>query len=150
MPRIGDMHHVGITVRNLEESLQWYERMFGVEREFIAHGSGPELSVALGVPDANLSFAFLRLGSCVIELLEYDNERDESFNRSNADVGSVHVCIDVPDLQAAYKDLQAKGTEFLSTPQHIDDGPLAGCTWVYFKDPDGVTLELMQTDDGHG
>ena len=62
-----------------------------------------------GVPDADLRFAFLRFGSCVVELLCYDNDREETFDRSNADVGSAHVCIDVPDLQAAYDDLLGQG-----------------------------------------
>lgn len=145
MPAIGDMHHVGITVRDLEESLQWYERMFGVKRKFIAHGSGPGLAEAVGVPNANLSFAFLSFGTCVLELLEYDNERQASYARSNADVGSAHVCIDVPDLWVAYEDLQSKGAEFFAPPLEIDDGPLAGCSFVYFRDPNGVTLELFQT-----
>jgi catechol 2,3-dioxygenase-like lactoylglutathione lyase family enzyme len=149
MSSFGDMHHVGITVRDLEASLAWYERMFGLKPEFVAHGSGPELSAAVGVPDAELRFAFLRFGSCVVELLHYDNDREDSFDRSNADVGSAHVCIDVPDLRAAYEDLRSKGVEFLSAPLHIGDGPLEGCSFVYFKDPNGVTLELFQSV-GHG
>ena len=149
MTSFGDMHHVGITVRDLEESLQWYERLFDVKREFIAHGSGPDLSKAVGVPDADLRFAFLRFGSCVLELLCYDNERQDTFDRSNCDVGSTHVCIHVPDLQKAYEDLRSKGVEFLAPPLHIDSGPLAGGSFVYLKDPDGVTLELSQGFDGH-
>lgn len=144
MVSFGDMHHVGITVRDLEASLLWYEQTFGVRREFVAHGSGPELSTAVGVPDADLSFAFLRFGSCVIELLCYDNPRTEDNERSNADVGSTHVCIDVPDLQVAYESLLSKGIEFLAPPLHIEDGPLEGCSFVYFRDPDGVTLELFE------
>jgi catechol 2,3-dioxygenase-like lactoylglutathione lyase family enzyme len=141
----GEVHHVGITVRDLEESLAWYEQTFGVQREFVAHGSGPDLSSAVGVPDAELRFAFLRFGSCVIELLCYDNPREDTFSRSNADVGSAHVCIDVPDLQAAYDDLSSRGVEFLAPPLPIDDGPLEGCSFVYFRDPNGVTLELLET-----
>jgi catechol 2,3-dioxygenase-like lactoylglutathione lyase family enzyme len=145
MDTIGDLHHVGITVRDLEESLQWYERVFGVQREFVAQGSGPALSSAVGVPEAELSFAFLRFGSCVVELLCYDNEREDHYRRSSADVGSTHVCIDVPDLQSAYDDLRVKGVEFLAPPLLIEDGPLEGCSFVYLKDPNGVTLELFQT-----
>jgi catechol 2,3-dioxygenase-like lactoylglutathione lyase family enzyme len=149
MTSIGNLHHVGITVRDLEDSLQWYERVLGVKHEFIAHGSGPALSTAVGVPDADLRFAFLRLGSCVVELLSYANERQETFDRSNADVGSAHVCIEVPDVQAAYEDLLGKGVECLAPPLRIDDGPLEGCSWVYFLDPNGVTLELLSGPAGH-
>ena len=145
MTSFGVMHHVGITVRDLEESLQWYERVFDVQPEFVAAGSGPELSRAVGVPDADLRFAFLRFGTCVIELLCYSNERQESFDRSNADVGSAHVCIDVPDLHKAYEDLRAKGVTFLAPPLAIEEGPLEGCAFAYFKDLNGMTLELFQS-----
>jgi len=144
-----DLHHVGITVRDLEASLSWYETVFGVQPEFIADGSGPDLSRAVGVPDAKLRFAMLRFGSSVVELLCYDNERQDTFDRSNADVGSAHVCIHVPDLQSVYDDLRAKGIEFLAPPLLIEDGPLEGCYFVYFTDPDGVTLELFQTPEGN-
>jgi catechol 2,3-dioxygenase-like lactoylglutathione lyase family enzyme len=146
MSSFGDMHHVGITVRDLEASLAWYERMFGLRPEFVAEGSGPELSAAVGVPDARLRFAFLRFGSCVVELLHYDNDREDAADRSSADVGSMHVCIDVPDIHQSYEDLRAKGAEFLAPPLHIEDGPLEGCWFVYFKDPNGVTLELFQSN----
>jgi len=149
MTSFGDMHHVGITVADLETSLAWYKKVFGLEAEFVAEGSGPELSEAVGVPGAQLRFAFLRFGSCVLELLCYDNDREDSYDRSNADVGSAHVCIDVPDLRAAHRDLEAKGVEFLAPPLDIEDGPLAGCSFVYFKDPNGVTLELFQSAGSH-
>ena len=32
-----------------------------------------------------------------------------------------------------------------STPRPtVDDGPLAGWRWAYFKDPDGHTIELVE------
>lgn len=149
MTAFGDMHHVGITVADLDASLDWYENVFGLTREFVAEGSGPELSTAVGVPEARLRFAFLRFGSCVLELLCYDNDGEASYKRSNADVGSAHVCIDVPDLRTAYRELQAKGIDFLAPPLDIEEGPLAGCSFVYFKDPNGVTLELFQSAGNH-
>ena len=126
MAPIGDMHHVGITVRDLEESLQWYER--DVRRPAGVHRAGFRARAGDGGRGAGreLRFAFLRFGSCVVELLGYDNEREDTFHRSNADVGSTHVCIDVPDLQKSYDDLRRKGVEFFAPPLHIDDGPLGG------------------------
>ena len=103
MGALGDLHHVGITVRDLDASLAWYSDVLGVEPEVVAEGSGEELGRAVGVPDARLRFAMLRLGGAVVELLCYDNDREETFTRSNADVGSAHVCIDVPDLQAGLR-----------------------------------------------
>jgi glyoxylase I family protein len=34
--------------------------------------------------------------------------------------------------------------EFYTDVNVVDDGPLAGWRWVYFSDPDGLALELVQ------
>lgn len=141
---IGRVHHVGLTVKDLDRSLAFYERMFGVRPDFVTSGSGEQLSDAVGVPGANLRFAFLSFGETHVELLSYDNERQEVFDRRNCDVGSPHLCILVDDIHARCRELREKGVEFFAEPFHIDGGPLDGCWFVYFQDPDGITLELFQ------
>jgi catechol 2,3-dioxygenase-like lactoylglutathione lyase family enzyme len=141
---IGRVHHVGLTVKDVEASLEWYGRMFGVEPVFVTKAEGDELATAVGVPGAKLTFAFLRFGETEVELLSYDNDRDETFGRRNCDVGSPHLCILVDDIEASYRDLKAKGVEFFAEPLHIEGGPLDGCSFVYFRDPDGITLELFE------
>jgi catechol 2,3-dioxygenase-like lactoylglutathione lyase family enzyme len=141
---IGRVHHVGLTVKDLDKSLEWYRQMFGVEPVFVTYAEGEQLSAAVGVPDAKLSFAFLRFGETDVELLSYNNDRDETFGRRNCDVGSPHLCILVDDINTSYRDLKAKGVEFFAEPLHIEGGPLDGCSFVYFRDPDGITLELFE------
>ena len=141
----GEVHHVGLTVKDIDRSLAFYEKMFGVTPLFVNSASGDELSTSLGVPDAKLRFAFLQFGDGVVELLSYDNPRKESFTRRNCDVGSAHVCIHVDDIRSAYEELKEKDAEFFSEPLRIDGGPLDGCSFVYLRDPDGITLELFET-----
>lgn len=138
------VQHIGIPVSSLERSLRFYRDVFGVIPEFVAEGSGEALSTALGVPDAVLSFAFLRIGSAIIELLEYRNPRGEPFDRRNCDVGATHVAFEVTDIDVAYEELIGKGVAFNAPPFRIDSGPLNGCAFAYFADPDGVQLELFE------
>ena len=149
MATFGDMHHVGITVRDLEESLQWYERVFDVQREFIATGPVRSSRGRSGSPTPICASPSCASGPASWSCSATTTSAQETFDRSNADVGSTHVCIDVPDLQKAYEDLRGKGVEFLAPPLHIDDGPLEGCSFVYFKDLNGVTLELLESPSGH-
>jgi predicted enzyme related to lactoylglutathione lyase len=51
----------------------------------------------------------------------------------------VGVSISVPDIQAAYDNLTAKGVPFLGTPEKM---PWGG-TLAHFKDPAGNVLTLM-------
>jgi catechol 2,3-dioxygenase-like lactoylglutathione lyase family enzyme len=141
---ITGMHHTGLTVASLGRSLAFYKEMFGLEPEFIANGEGEELSRAVGVPGAKLTFAFLRVGSGTVELVEYGNERRTRYDSRNCDVGAPHLCFGVPDIQVAYQQLRDKGADFYSAPFAITDGPLAGCAFAYLRDPDGLTLEIFQ------
>jgi catechol 2,3-dioxygenase-like lactoylglutathione lyase family enzyme len=144
MGMFGSVHHVGLTVKDLDRSLEFYELMFGVTPSFDVEAASEPLSRALGVEDAKLRFAFLRFGETAVELLTYDNPRLDEFALRNCDVGAPHVCIHVEDIWASYKHCKQNGAEFYSDPFHIEGGPLDGCWFVYMRDPDGITLELFQ------
>jgi len=50
----------------------------------------------------------------------------------------------VPDLLAAYQELQAKGIEFVSAPVSFDL-EFGIVHVVFLKDPDGFIIELVQS-----
>lgn len=56
------------------------------------------------------------------------------------------ICFQVPDIDAAYETLIQKGVEFISPPQYFDFTPdgFSKSKAVYFKDPDGIVLELLE------
>ncbi|MCS5735615.1 VOC family protein [Herbiconiux daphne] len=139
------VHHVGITVRDLERSRDWYTRMFDLTPDAINHGSGPELAQGVQVTDAELTFSMLRIGSTRIEFLEYQVPVGDDFDRRNCDVGATHVCFEVDDIEGAVADLTAKGAVFSSSPIEITEGHLTGSKWAYFRDPDGIQLEIWQS-----
>lgn len=62
----------------------------------------------------------------------------------NNDVGAVHVTFVVSDCRKAYEELKAKGVQFNREPQVIPGGPWNRWVIAYLRDPDGVTLELVQ------
>lgn len=97
----------------------------------------------MGVADAKLRFGFITVGSTHLEILEYRNPRRERFELANCDVGAPHVCFEVTDLEEAMTVLAEDGITFYSAPLHINEGPLSGYSFVYFDDPDGITLELF-------
>ena len=139
------IHHVGITVRDLEVSREWYSRMFGLTPGPVNTGEGPELEQGVQVPDAHLTFSMIRIGSTRIEFLEYQEPVGEDFDRRNCDVGASHVCFEVSDIDAAVAELTEKGAVFSSGPIEITEGALAGSKWAYFRDPDGIQLEVWQS-----
>ncbi|MCS5497847.1 VOC family protein [Cnuibacter physcomitrellae] len=139
------VHHVGLAVSDIERSRRWYAEMFGLEPGPVDRGEGEELARSVQVPGAVLSFSMIRIGSTRIEFLEYHEPDGKPFDRSNADIGSAHICLEVDDIDAAIADLTARGVEFSGPPVTLTDGSLQGCRWAYFRDPDGIQLELWET-----
>lgn len=144
MLRPTGLHHVGVPVRSIERSLGWYREMFGLEPAFVAHAEGPELSQTVQLDGARLRFAFLELGNCIVELLEYESPIGDDFSLRNCDVGAVHVCFEVEDIHRIYEHLCERGAEFSIKPTPVLGGVLEGDWCCYLRDPDGIQLELWQ------
>jgi len=139
------VHHVGITVRDMKRSFEWYSRMFALTPGPVSEGSGEALSRSVQVDDAALAFSMIMIGNTRLEFLEYHHPEGRDFDRSNGDVGSAHVCLEVSDLEAAYQDLLEKGAVFNAPPVTLDSGVLIGSKWAYLRDPDGIQLEIWES-----
>jgi catechol 2,3-dioxygenase-like lactoylglutathione lyase family enzyme len=144
------VHHVGITVRDLERSVAFYHDLLGLP--FVVPPTpwfeGDDLARGLGVePPVALRVALFQVGDgeTWFEILEYRSPASTTDHAlAQSDVGAGHVAFHVTDINRTYAVLKDKGVEFNSEPNTVDDGPLAGWRWVYFKDPDGHTMELVE------
>jgi catechol 2,3-dioxygenase-like lactoylglutathione lyase family enzyme len=87
----------------------------------------------------------LVLGDTMLELLEYKSPPSETTGplRSNSR-GASHVAFLVDDIEAKKAELEARGIDFYSPVNSVDEGVLAGWRWAYFEDPDGYPLELVE------
>jgi catechol 2,3-dioxygenase-like lactoylglutathione lyase family enzyme len=118
------------------------ERLAGPSPVFDDPGLGP----AVGAPGARLRCALLRLGDGMLELIEYlEPVSPNAAPLPQNGLGAQHVAFSVADAAAAQRELEARGVTFLSEVNVVDDGMLAGWRWVYFLDPDGNALELVET-----
>jgi catechol 2,3-dioxygenase-like lactoylglutathione lyase family enzyme len=141
------MHHVGITVKDLDASIRFYHDVLGLEflNEPTPWFDQPELGPAVGVPGAALRQASLLVGDTMLELLEYKKPPSETAVPLNSNnVGASHVAFLVEDIEAKKAELEAQGVTFFSAVNVVDDGVLDGWRWVYFADPDGYPMELVE------
>ncbi len=142
------IHHAGLVVRDLDRSIYFYHDILGLPfaNEPTPWFSGPQLEAGVGVPGAVLRQVSLRTGEhSTMELIEYQNRPASSTAPvPNNYLGAAHVCFEVDDVRAKKAELEAKGVKFYSDVNVVDEGPLAGWRWVYFSDPDGLALEIVE------
>ncbi|MFF2508176.1 VOC family protein [Streptomyces sp. NPDC058067] len=140
------VNHVGITVSDLDRSLDFYVRVLGGEHLGSWERSGPRIDAVTGYPGILVRQAFVRLseGRALIELLQYVGGSADVVDPDNGHAGAVHVAIDVTGLDALLTRVREEGVVVLSEPIVAGDGPLEGCRVVYVLDPDRVRVELVE------
>jgi len=139
--------HTGITVSNLERSLEFWQNVLGFGFSHRAHQSGEMVEQITGVKGAELKLAVVKApGGHKIELLEYlaPPDRNKHADLRPCDVGSVHVAFTVENLDPLLEKIAASGWKAAGKPQTLNYGPNAGKRVIYVRDPDGTTIELMQ------
>ena len=128
---IKGISHVGIAVKNLDEAVTYYEKVFGLRC------SEPE---AFG----ELRFSFVPLGETRVELLE--STTAEGVIRKFIDKkgeGVHHLSYEVDDIEGEVAAMKARGMEFVTEKPYLN----AHQDLVIFLHPrstKGVLTELIQ------
>ncbi len=143
--------HMSFTVESLDRSLEFYRDALGMELVGSMERVGEDISRIVAFEDAHLKIAFVELpksGGMQLELIEYVSPKGNPIDRRTCNPGSAHICFTVQDIRAAYDTLKGRGVRFRSEPVPILTGVNRGGYAVYFLDPDGNTLELVQRPKG--
>src|SRR2546428_8752524 len=104
--------HTGITVSNLERSLEFWQNVLGFEFSHRAHQTSEMASEITAVAGAEIKLAGVKApGGHKIELLEYlaPAERKQHVDLQPCDVGSVHIAFIVDNLDAVLEKIAAFG-----------------------------------------
>jgi len=138
-------NHVGVCVSDLGRSIAFYRDLLGFnvayERGEVTAEYMPRL---VGIPGARLKIAGLDIPGLHLDLIEYIEPNGAPTAGPPNDVGNVHIGFTVDDMWAAYNALSAAGVPFKCEPVSPSIGPNKGGWAVYFTDPDGTTLEMIQ------
>lgn len=149
--KVRGMHHIGITVPDIEEGISFFKAVFGAVEVF---RTGPfdvdqdfmENKLGAARHSKIRDLVFLRCGNGTsVELFEYEGDSSTPAKRPS-EVGGMHLCFEVDDVHAAATRLRDLGVELLDGPNLVDAGPLAGFNWIYFRAPWGLILEVASFD----
>ena len=149
MAAVRCVESVGMTVSDMDRSVEFYSRVLAFEKisDIELDGSGYEHLE--GVFGLRMRVVRMQLGTELIELTEYLAPRGRPVpadSRSN-DRWFQHIAIITSDMDKAYAWLRQNKVHHASSgPQILPDyiGPAAGIRAFYFEDPDSHPLEILQ------
>lgn len=146
MSRFGPVHHVGITVADMDRAVTFWERLLARSSRDRRVLQGPQLGTMVGYPGIHIESCWIDLpGGVALELLHYLGRNDAPYDPGTAHPGNVHVCLRVDDMDAAHAHaVECGATPVSDRPIDVQAGPRAGTRLAYLRAPDGVTIELVQ------
>jgi lactoylglutathione lyase len=148
---LADVLHFAFTVSDLEHSVAWYTEVLGLE---VVHRQRQEpgyTRTLVGIPDADIQVAFLKIpgldsrySTHMLELVHYIAPAGKKIDMSTNNVGNAHLALLVDDIHERYERMRAAGVVFRNAPVEITEGTNAGGFACYLRDPDGITIELLE------
>jgi catechol 2,3-dioxygenase-like lactoylglutathione lyase family enzyme len=146
------MDHVGITVPDLNQAVEWFEDILGAVAPLtFGPFAGSFLEGALDVaPGTQIDrITTLRVGrSANIELFSYTADDQRHDMPLNSDWSGHHVAFYVTDIDEAVAYMNSRGVERLLGPFTLTGGPAAGQSINYFKTPWGGYIEFISYPKG--
>ena len=151
-PAIPDLaiHHISISVPDVEAAIAWYGEIFGFEVDF-----------RMDIEHISAHGAFVKRGDLRLELWQRkdcvpvpEDRRQPNLDLKNC--GTKHMALTVPNLQAVLAELVGRGVEIATIqrnpaePMLCDPDPLADdkppAFAAFIRDPFGVLIELIDRE----
>ena len=147
---VGRIYHVGLTVSDLERSIAFYRDVLGLEFQGEIFMEGEETDKMFRRVNCKARVAYLNGSKAVeappVELIQFVNNEVKKVPSDLFTTSISEVCFYTDDIDSAYKHLVDNNVECLAEPQYFDfraDG-FGESRAFYFRDPDGIILEMMQ------
>jgi catechol 2,3-dioxygenase-like lactoylglutathione lyase family enzyme len=139
------LDHIGYSVSDLDRSSDWYTLLLG-HQPFVTRTVVEDyVGAIVGYPHCRMRWALWHLhNDTVLELIEYQDPRPARVDMETFNVGNAHLCLVTDDLDGDCDRLR-RVAEFRSVePVHVTAGPYEGARVLYVRDPDGISIELVE------
>lgn len=141
------VHHIGISVSDVRRSVRFWSDLLETEPRWEKVLDGAYLGGVTGYPGIVLDVAIIDLpGGPALEILEYRGVDKTPNSDATANPGNVHICLQTSDIDALRDRAIGYGARPVSPKViAVTEGPNEGAQACYLRDPDGITIELLQS-----
>ncbi len=147
------LDHISFTISNRERSVEFYELLLETEPISLGEERADHAALIVGYPKVDIRVAWFPLPgtTTLLELFEYVEPAGQTVELENYHVGNGHLALVVDDLDAQFERLSREGVRFTHhEPVEAHDEPWRGTKAIYMRDPDGITIELMESPPAPG
>jgi glyoxylase I family protein len=144
-----NLHHFNLIVSDRERTKAFYNGILELEIALETVIEDEEFSRGVGLPNTKVLAAFFKLpdNAGLLETFQYVQPQGQSIPQDAKanHHGWQHLCFQVDDIEKTFRELSAKGIQFLSTPVTLSKVPaFAGVRFCYFLGPDREVIEILQ------
>jgi catechol 2,3-dioxygenase-like lactoylglutathione lyase family enzyme len=137
-----ELNHVGLTVTDMERSMDFYCGVAGMHLERRGFKTGGEwFDTLTGSSGAVIDAVRLALDGFQLQLVQYHSGGGEAVAAGHHRVGNVHLCISVADVEAQRAAVLAHDGLEATPIVDVAGGPARS---FYTADPDGTPVEFIQ------
>lgn len=138
------MNHTSFTVSNLQNSIDFYQNVLGLELVSLAERDEEFSSAVTGIEGAKLNIAYVKASNCSIELIEYIGAQGVRLDTATNNIGSAHICFNVRDFDQWITRMKQNHVRFRGEICYVPAGPNKGKRVCYAMDNDGNNLEFIE------
>ena len=130
---IKGLHHIGIAVKNLDETAKWYQDMLGLpapEKEEVVESQG-------------VRACLINLGNCYIELLEPPSPTSTVARFIEREGEKIHhICLDTDDINQELQRSASKGMDLIDKVARHGIAGMIG--FLHPRSTRGILIEFVQ------
>lgn len=148
---ISGVHHFSFSVTDLDRTVDFYTKVLKVNLHSRTINKYDSLGHALfgtkwglNQQQAELAIAVMDIGGRRVEFIQYRDPKGQPYHGNPSVAGSAHLAFQVDDIESTRRELEEAGVQFHSQTQRFMEGGRVEWCWCYFRDPDGIILELVE------
>ncbi|MBB4038918.1 catechol 2,3-dioxygenase-like lactoylglutathione lyase family enzyme [Microvirga flocculans] len=148
------MEHIGVTVPSIAEGKAFFEKVLGCEQAYalgpFKDEKGTWMTDNIGAHKSSVAnIASLKCGNSTnIELFEFTSPSQNKASPKRDDVGAVSIGFYVDDINAAVAHLKKNNVKLLGDIKKVEEGPIAGRSWIYAETPWGLQIFFESDPNG--